>query len=273
MKENVFQEVQKHNAAVTAAYPTNTVFVTMLYGSQNYLMDDEHSDVDTKVMMLPGFGDFALRSKLLSEELNVGEALSNVKDVRAMCQNFLSSNINFLECLFTEYAVPNPEYLGYWSLLQLNRDFLANCNPLRLMHAAHGMATQKLHALSKPFASKQALLEMYGYDAKQLYTLRRLYFFMKRYLVTPDFGACLVPSEVEREELWELKRYSLPLTTATAFANCTMEACTELLHKAEATFEKNPSTAAEAKEWYDEFCLDVLRSHLQNELLKGATLC
>ncbi len=265
----VLAELEEHYYAVSEKH---TVFATMLYGSQNYLMADEHSDVDSKTMILPDFGEFALRSKLISYEMPIGEALTNIKDVRAMTQNFLSSNINFLECLFTPHTAVSLRYVDFWDELQAARDTLANCNPNRLMHAAHGMATQKKTALTKHFPSKEEVLRLYGYDAKQLYHLRRLYFFMRSYLETADFGASLVPTEQQRQELWELKQYTLPLRTAEAYATCIMRSCHELLDKADAIFPANPPSAIEAKKWYDDFNVRILRTHLINELKEGAYL-
>lgn len=275
MYNAAFDAVLDHNAAVQAAYPAYTPFATMLYGSQNYNLATPTSDVDTKAIVLPSFGNFALRQKWLSEELTMPDnSLSIVKDIRGMFGNFLKSNINFLECLYTPYVVVNPAYATFHAELAAHRDFIANASPLRVLHAAAGMASQKYHALEKPFESKAAVLAKFGYDPKQLCHLARLRFFMQTYSHTLDFATSLIPTDDQREWIFILKAGTLPLERARAEANFIFNSINAMLTSPTITRFKEPQFGHydEAKSFLDDFTLRLLRAHLVAELAAGAHL-
>lgn len=80
-------------------------------GSQNYNLDYEGSDIDTKAIMLPSFSDFVLNAKPLSTT-HIMENNEHVdfKDIRLMFDCIKKQNVNFVEILFTPYSIINPEY-------------------------------------------------------------------------------------------------------------------------------------------------------------------
>ena len=74
-----------------------------LQGSQNYKLDNEQSDIDTKAIVLPTFDDFIDNRPAVSTKLIVGNnEQMDVKDIRVMFEVLKKSNINFLEILFTQ---------------------------------------------------------------------------------------------------------------------------------------------------------------------------
>ena len=81
-----------------------------LQGSQNYNLDYEGSDIDTKAIMLPSFSDFVLNAKPLSTT-HIMENNEHVdfKDIRLMFDCIKKQNVNFVEILFTPYSIINPE--------------------------------------------------------------------------------------------------------------------------------------------------------------------
>ena len=171
-------------------------FVTMLYGSQNYDLATETSDVDTKTMVFPTLEDIVLGKKMLSVVYNMDDgSLDTCKDYRSMFENYMKGNVNFVETLYTRYYEVNPLFVPYWQALRKNRDMIANANPSRLMHQIGGMAIQKYKAMEHPFESKVEILAKYGYDPKQLHHIVRLRVFAETYLENKDFGSCLVPND------------------------------------------------------------------------------
>jgi predicted nucleotidyltransferase len=271
-KYNAQLSVTLQHKTLAQKYGERNVFVTMLYGSQNYNMQTPSSDVDTKAMVLPSFGDFTLKEKWLSVEETFAEGLSTVKDVRGMCENFLKSNLNFLECLYTNYYEVNYHYAPFWYYLRDNADLLGDAHPFKLMHAAAGMAQQKYHALEKPFESKAEILTKYGYDPKQLHHLCRLSLFMLNYSRRPVLRENLTMRPQEHDWLMSLKTHPLPLEEARKEAEHAMNRVNALREKAATTFDKNPQSAAHAKDLLQSFCLSLLREHLVYELQSGAEL-
>ena len=80
-----------------------------LQGSQNYNLDYEGSDIDTKAIMLPSFSDFVLNAKPLSTT-HIMENNEHVdfKDIRLMFDCIKKQNVNFVEILFTPYSIIYP---------------------------------------------------------------------------------------------------------------------------------------------------------------------
>ncbi|MBQ5919289.1 MAG: nucleotidyltransferase domain-containing protein [Lachnospiraceae bacterium] len=74
-----------------------------LYGSQNYGLSTEDSDVDTIAIVLPNEYDLYF-SRPLTKELHLenGEHCV-VKDIREILNEFKKQNVNFLEILVTDY--------------------------------------------------------------------------------------------------------------------------------------------------------------------------
>lgn len=85
-----------------------------LYGSQNYGIATEESDVDVKAIYIPTLREVAANNPLISEELKISDEHIEVKDIRLMSQMWKKGSINFLEILFTDYFVINPLYCEDW---------------------------------------------------------------------------------------------------------------------------------------------------------------
>lgn len=266
----VMNELNAHHEAMQKQYGAENVFVTMLYGSQNYQLDTPESDVDTKCIVLPNFREFCLNQKLTSTEHTVAGGIVNAKDVRAMFTNFLKSNINFLECLFTDYYVVTPGYEGAWLKLRKIAPVVANAQPRKLIHAAAGMAKQKFHALEKPFESKAEVLAKYAYDPKQLHHLVRLRSFIGDYLDCEDFESCLVPSQSDHEYLMSLKVDPVSQDEAKTLAQSSMEAVDRYVLWADRRYAEVSPQYHRVKHSLEDLSVLMLQEHFAKELNSSA---
>ena len=87
------------------------VLGVFLQGSQNYKLDYEGSDIDTKCIILPSFENFCLNEKPISTTLILpSNEHIDLKDIRLMFECFKKQNINFVEILFTKYKLINPDF-------------------------------------------------------------------------------------------------------------------------------------------------------------------
>lgn len=103
------QRLQEHLDAVKEKHPQWVGI--FLQGSQNYNLDYEGSDVDSKLIVLPCFEEFVLNKKPTSyTHIMENEEHVDVKDIRLMFDCFRKQNINFVEILFTKYRILNPQY-------------------------------------------------------------------------------------------------------------------------------------------------------------------
>ena len=102
-----------------------------LQGSQNYDLDYEGSDIDTKVIVLPSFTDFVLNRRPVSTThiMENNEHL-DFKDIRLMFDCIKKQNVNFVEILFTRYMILNPKYEDlFQSVLDAREDIATTTMP------------------------------------------------------------------------------------------------------------------------------------------------
>lgn len=247
-----------------------TVWVTMLYGSQNYGLDSADSDVDTKTMLLPSFDMVLMDTTRVSTEVTmIDGSLDNCKDLREMFGNYMKGNINFVETLYTPYYVINC-YSQEFEDLRAHRNLIANAKPRRLMHMAGGMAKQKYEAFDHPFEGKLEVLKKYGYDPKQLHHLVRLYHFMRTYRESYNFYAALfcAKSTNDRElhdYLMRLKLEPFPVDYARELRNEYMAKVDELVAKSDVDMPED-NGYADAKRYLDQLACDLMKKHLKSEL-------
>ena len=108
---NIQERVNDHYKYAVSKYGEHILGV-FLYGSQNYNIDTEDSDIDTKAIYIPTLDEIAAGAAPISKELTLestGEHIE-VKDIRLMCQMWKKQSMNFLEVLYTKYYVLNPKY-------------------------------------------------------------------------------------------------------------------------------------------------------------------
>ena len=162
-----------------------------LQGSQNYKLETENSDIDTKVITLPSLSQIIKNGKPTSfTHVRANDEHIDMKDVRLMFECFKKQNINFIEILFTDYYfVMNDKYKSLLEELRSHAEDIAVLNPYRAIKCMKGMAFEKYHALCHPYPAKIDIINKYGYDGKQLHHLLRIEHFLDMYnymITSPD---------------------------------------------------------------------------------------
>lgn len=203
--EDVYKELQEKYGY--------DVFYIALYGSQNYNLQTENSDLDFKAIIIPTLEDLVRQTKPTSKVYMYEWGQVEVKDIRNYIESAVKVNINFIELLTTEYW-----YSEKWFYASTMRDFF---EPLLkeqgeiYLRANLGMIMQKYHAFSHPFPSKLAVIEKFGYDPKQLCHIVRLRILMERYL---EGNLSYIHEWDQRDYLIHLKSGSIVLENAIAIA-------------------------------------------------------
>lgn len=261
-EQYITEHLKLHYDECVAHYGHDKIWAVMLYGSQNYGLDTPDSDIDTKTLLLPSPRDVILDNKMVSTDLQISDGgLSNVKDYRAMFQNYLKGNINFVETLFTKWARVNINYLQWFEGLRRERDLIANCQPRKLVHMAAGMANQKYVAFEKPFESKKEVLAKYGYDPKQLVHLCRLQYFIDVYCNSEDFETALTPPRNKFDFLYDLKARPLPYEQAKDLKEKTMVKINNMVKWADSHLPED-NGYEEAKKFLEDLSVDVFYASL-----------
>ena len=159
----IMKRVQDHYNEALQYFPEEQIVGVFLQGSQNYGLDYEGSDVDTKLIIVPKFADICLNRKPISTtHVRENNEHTDWKDIRLYMETFRKQNLNFLEILFTPYYIINPMYRDEWMRLVEHREEIARMNPFRAVKSMKGIAHEKYAAMEKPYPSKLEIIEKYG---------------------------------------------------------------------------------------------------------------
>lgn len=250
------KRVKEHAEFVQQKYD---VFFTALQGSQNYLLADAESDVDTKSLIIPSLRDLVFNKQQVSETLIVEptEEHADVKDIRGMFDCFRKQNPNFIEILFTPYVYVNPKYQKAYEHLHEHRDEISRMNMHQTIKATCGHIHEKYKKITHPFPSRMEYIEKYGYDPKQLHHMYRLKEFLIRFLSGDPFDKAMIPRDINT--LLAIKRGSMNYAEALAAA--------EEMNTWALDFMDNAKYAPypvfkEVDEFLDEIAYDIIRSEI-----------
>ena len=191
--EWIMEQVKRHYDEACKLFPEDRIVGVFLQGSQNYGLDYEGSDIDTKCIVLPTLDDLIFNRKPVSTtHVLPNEEHLDLKDVRLYFQTFRKQNLNFMEILFTKYKIVNPLYEPYWNRLIENNEQIAHYNPVGSVKTMKGIAMEKYHAMEHRYPSKVDIIDKYHYDGKQLHHLLRVREYLIRYINGEPYKDCLV---------------------------------------------------------------------------------
>ena len=180
------------------------IFGIVNVGSQNYGLDTQDSDVDTRVITIPSIEDIALNKKPISTTMKLenGEQITIV-DYRLWMKQLCKQNINSLESLFAKVSIINGNYMDIWSKLEGLGERISHLNMGKTVLAACSLGLHKYNYIHRAYPSNEKLIAKFGYDPKSLATMFRVKDFVERYLAGETFEKCLIP--IEKEHIKQIK--------------------------------------------------------------------
>lgn len=195
-KEEIMKRIKEdYDLLISEGYELVGVFVQ---GSQNYCLQYEDSDIDTKAIIMPKFNDFVLKNKPISTtKILPSDEHIDIKDIRVMFECFKKQNINFIEILFTDYKIINPKYANLFQPMFNYNEDIARYNNYASINCMAGMVMEKYKALEHPYPATIDKIEKYGYDSKQLHHIIRLDEFIQRYIDGEKYKNCLISKRAE----------------------------------------------------------------------------
>ena len=221
-KERIMKRMREHYERGVELYGESRIVGLFLQGSQNYGLDYEGSDIDTKLILTPTIEDIIFNRKPVSTtHVMENEEHLDAKDIRLYIQTFRKQNLNFLEILFTEFKIVNPQYEKMWNVLVEHREEIARYNEFQAIKSMKGIAMEKFHAMEHPYPSKLDILAKWGYDPKQLHHLLRVEEYIGRYIDGEKYEDCLRPHCPEY--LVSVKRGRYDLNTARVIGKTAIE--------------------------------------------------
>ena len=194
--EWITNKLKEHYEEAKNFFAEENIVGIFVQGSQNYGLDYEKSDLDTKLIVTPPLTDLIYNNKPVSTtHVRDNNEHIDFKDIRLYIDCFKKQNLNFLEILFTPYKIVNPMYKSAWDMLVNNRENIAHMNQVRSVKSMVGVALEKYHALQHPYPSKLDILAKHGYDPKQLHHLLRVEDYLERYIAGETYESCLQPTD------------------------------------------------------------------------------
>ena len=178
---NISSALQKHYKAVKEQFPETTVLGVFLYGSQNYNIATENSDVDTVAIVIPTFKELVLNSPVSKEiHFENGEHCV-VKDIREVVKQWKKQSLNYLEILFTDYYFVDPLWKKDWNCFVEIREDIASINKNLTIKSIAGQA-------------KHTFIQN-RFDKKKQANALRMYYFLKAFLYyNKSYKECLTTS-------------------------------------------------------------------------------
>jgi len=259
-EDKIMNRLREHLNEVKDDYEWVGIF---LQGSQNYELDYESSDIDSKLIVLPSFADICLNAKPVSftKVLENNEHI-DVKDIRSMIECFKKQNINFIEILFTEFYIINPKYKAIWMNFVAHNEEIAHFNNYAAVNCIAGMVFEKRKALEHPYPSIIDKIEKFGYDPKQLHHIVRCNEFLKRYINNTSYGDCLIPTK--KEYLIEIKKGFIPYKDAKEMADRLEEETIQI--KREYMDTVQVSINYEVQEYCNQLIIKLMKKKLLGDL-------
>lgn len=261
----IMAEVAQHYLETCDTFYSDKVVGVFLQGSQNYGLDYENSDVDTKAVLLPNFKDIVLNKQPISTtHIREDNSHTDWKDMRLMLNCFRKQNLNFLEILFTPYFILSNFYKNEWNELIQHREKIAHYNPYQAVKSMKGIAMEKYHAMEHEYPSKLEILAKYGYDGKQVHHLLRVEDYIERYINGEDYQSCLIPSSDIVDKLMAYKNQEIPLSIARPEADKSIANIIQMADDFTSKIENKSN--AQVDELLNEVMYKIMKKSMKEEL-------
>ena len=221
-----------------------------LYGSQNYNLDDEFSDIDCKAIIMPSLHDIIFRNKI-STTIECENGAIDVKDLITFYEVIRKGNFSYIESIDTEYSIGDKYIKELFKQIRPNlKSFL-------------GAMHEKRKALTHEYPSKHEEFEKWGFDPKQLHHIYRLHTILIYINDTGKFISFFkYDDDIRKEFLIDVKRNKKNYNQVKAefYADHEIEWAKELIPQ---DYEYEPIDLSNEVSAY-------LEKHLKTDLLKDS---
>lgn len=167
----------------------NVVYIG-LYGSQNYNLHDEESDIDVRAIIVPTLEDIISRKKT-SKKYSTEFGDIDVKDLLTYYEVVAKGNFSFIEPIQTQY------FIGDKKIRDIFKDIKVNLKSVK------GAMYEKAKAFTHRYPSKKEEFEKWGFDPKQLHHIFRLINILR---LKDDTKSFIVHEGLDRSYFLSIKR-------------------------------------------------------------------
>lgn len=232
-------------------------FAITAFGSMNYGLDDENSDFDTKMIVLPSLKDICLaKSPISTTIIRDNNEHIEVRDLRLFDKSWRKQGLSALELLFSPYFRTS-NYL-FWGSYVWHREEIAHINPYSLAKYVGGVARTEFKNMTHATPARQAIIDKYGYDGKCVSHLIRLEDLLDRYLKEWSMEECFIPTH--RDLLMDYKHQLPTAEDALNDAKTSLAAINTLVASVKPTDDD-----ARAIAYLNDMLYIILKENFKNE--------
>ena len=193
-EQRIMSHLKTHLEDCVKKYPDHEWVGIFLCGSQNYQLDTFGSDIDSKFIVLPTLEDIALMREPISEKLSIpGGEFAEVKDIRLMFGCYRKQNVNFVETLFTQFRIVNPDWADLFQPMLDNNEKIARYNKTQAIHTMCGMIRERYKRFEIQYGTGQH--DSSVCDHKAASHIVRIAEFIGRYIAGEPYADCLIPRD------------------------------------------------------------------------------
>ena len=190
-REEIFKKLAEYKK-ILEEKGYNVLYIG-LYGSQNYNVDDELSDIDAKAIILPTLPDIIQR-KVTSKTIELENGAIDVKDLITYYDVIRKGNFSYVEAMDTEYSI------GDKYIKELFKQIRPNLKSIL------GAMYEKRKALTHEFPSKTEEFKKWGFDPKQYHHILRLQTLLEYNVHNKELLSYLGYKDQARDKMIKIKR-------------------------------------------------------------------
>lgn len=182
-----------------------------LFGSQNYRLDHNDSDIDVRGVVIGKPEDIAMGQYGGTSTYHRENGCLYTSTVQELFYQISASSLVCLEPLLSEWRIVNPEYTTWYHGVKNIIDDLVTCNPVAVCNYYKSVITHKLDIV---FSKDTAAVEQWGYWSKPLVSALQHLDQLKRLNAGEHYSDIIVPTN--HEELKQIKLHPEVLSTERA---------------------------------------------------------
>ena len=148
MERKTIIDKMKSMVETTNVEANREVFGYFLYGSQNYGLADENSDIDMYCITVPSYEEVLFGyNKNATFKINQNDDKNKIttKNIVDFFKELMKGNFSTIELLFTPYVIINEKYAEEWEELRNMRFSFLQGNPKNTMNSILGTAKSYLN--------------------------------------------------------------------------------------------------------------------------------
>lgn len=223
-KEQILARLQEHLQYFLDDFQSEYIGI-FLYGSQNYGLADENSDIDSHIIFLPPEEDRE-RALSLERDLPDNERLS-IYPLKAFYNGLMRGRGTLLEILYTEYYIINPKYQEWWNWLIEHREEIAHITEINWYRDIFSRTKDNMYRMVENMQLDSGMSEQLGYAQKPRYRCMLLAAMLEKYVNGAPYMDVLHPVE-EYELLMKVKQGLCSQEEADKYAEEAVEKMNQL---------------------------------------------